>query len=127
MTMAVVVYVEDNADNFRLVQRLLEQDGEIEVFGAPDGPSGLALVQERRPALVLLDLDVPLLDGLEVARRLRADPATREIPIIAVSAKVMDGERQSCLDAGCAAYVEKPIEIIAFRELVRRILRGSAL
>jgi len=121
-----VVYVEDNEDNFLLVQRLLQASGEIEVIPAIDGITGLQVVQEHRPALVLLDLDIPLLSGLDLAQRIKADPDLQHIPLIAVSANVMRGERQACLDAGCVAFVEKPFDIIVFRDLVHAQLATAA-
>ncbi len=122
----LVVYLEDSPDNLRLVQWVLETTGRFTVVGAADGLAGLDLVRERRPALVLLDLDLPLLDGLGVARRLRADPDLRQIPIIAVSACVMRSERERSLDAGCMAFVEKPFDVLAFRETVEECLRRAA-
>ena len=113
-----VVYVEDNLDNLRLVEWVLESTGRYRVLGATDGVAGLDLVRRERPALVLLDLDLPLVDGLELARRIRQDAELRQIPLVAVSASVMRKERQRCLEAGCMAFVEKPFDVIAFTALV---------
>ena len=119
-----VVYVEDDADNFRLVQRILELTGEFEVLGAGDGVSGLELIRRTRPALVLLDLDLPALGGLEVAARIKADPELRATPIVAVSANVMRGERSRCYEAGCLEFVEKPFDIAEFTQLVHDAIAG---
>ncbi len=113
-----VVYVEDNLDNLRLVEWVLESTGRYQVLGATDGLAGLELIRRERPALVLLDIDLPLVDGLELARRIRLDAELKQIPLVAVSASVMRKERQRCLEAGCMAFVEKPFDVIAFTELV---------
>lgn len=111
-----VVYIEDNLDNLRLVEWVLEVTGRYQVLGATDGVAGLELVRQHHPQLVLLDLDLPDLDGFELARRIRSE--FQGIPLVAVSASVMRGERQRCLGAGCMAFVEKPFDIVAFREVV---------
>lgn len=113
-----VVYVEDNLDNLQLVEWILESTGRYRVLGATDGLAGLDLIRRERPALVLLDLDLPLVDGFELARRIRQDTELRAIPLVAVSASVMRRERQRCLDAGCMAFVEKPFDVVAFTALV---------
>ncbi|PID39127.1 MAG: two-component system response regulator [Proteobacteria bacterium] len=113
-----LVYVEDNHDNFLLTKRVLEVSGNYEVHGAADGERGLSLVRALSPALVLLDLDVPKLSGFEIAAALRRDPATASIPLVAVSASVMTREKQLAIHSGCDAFVEKPIDIVALRELV---------
>lgn len=121
----LLVYVEDNDDNFLLTKRVLEVGGRYEVRGATDGERGLALVRELSPALVLLDLDVPKLSGFEVASALRADPQTASIPLVAVSANVMNREKQLAIASGCDAFVEKPIDIVALRELVDELAVGQ--
>ncbi|MCC6748987.1 MAG: response regulator [Deltaproteobacteria bacterium] len=118
-----VVYVEDNPDNLRLVQRVLESTGRYRVLGAADGVAGLALIRHHRPAIVLLDLDLPILGGLELAKQIRTDPELAGTPVVVVSANVMHGERERCLDAGCMDFVEKPIDIVAFRGVVARCIR----
>jgi CheY-like chemotaxis protein len=120
-----VVYVEDNLDNLRLVEWVLESTGRYQVLGAGDGVAGLDLIRRERPALVLLDLDLPLVDGLELARRIRQDAELRQIPLVAVSASVMRKERQRCLEAGCMAFVEKPFDVIAFTALVGDCIQRS--
>jgi two-component system cell cycle response regulator DivK len=113
-----VVYVEDNLDNLRMVEWLLESTGRYRVLGAADGVVGLDLIRRERPALVLLDLDLPLVDGFELARRIRQDTELKQIPMVAVSASVMRKERQRSLEVGCMAFVEKPFDVLAFTELV---------
>jgi two-component system, cell cycle response regulator DivK len=111
-----VVCIEDNLDNLRLVEWVLEATGRYRVLGATDGVAGLELVRQRHPQLVLLDLDLPLVDGFELARRIRSE--FRDIPVVAISASVMRDERQRSIGAGCMAFVEKPFDIVVFREVV---------
>jgi CheY-like chemotaxis protein len=113
-----VVYVEDNPANFALVRRLLESTGNYEVTGAEDGAEGLALVQSEHPDLVLLDLDLPTMHGLQILHALKHDEATAKLPVIVISASVMQKERSKTLDAGAEAFVEKPFDILEFRTLV---------
>ncbi len=120
-----IAYIEDSPDNLRLVQLILETTGRYQVLGAPDGLAGWNLVRENRPALVLVDLDLPLIDGFELVRRLRSDPDLRAIPLVAVSASVMHRERQRSLEAGCMAFVEKPFDVVAFRDLVDDCIRRA--
>ena len=120
---ALVVYIEDNPDTQRLVKWLLERTKRYEVLTAHDGLSGLELVQRRRPDLVLIDLDVPLLGGFELARRILAADDLREIPLIAVSASVMQREQQRCLDECFVAFIAKPFDVQHFRQVVDRQLR----
>lgn len=124
----LVIFVEDDLDTQRLVKWVLESTKRYDVITAKDGVSGLDLVQQHRPALVLLDLDVPLLNGMEVARRILADPDLKQIPLIAVSASVMQQEHQRCLNEGFAAFIEKPFDINSFRQIVDKhiMLRQGA-
>lgn len=119
-----VVYIEDNATNLELVTRILEATGRFRVVGAVDGATGLAAVERERPVLVLVDLDIPVVNGFEVARRLKgsADTALATTPIIAVSANVLKGERQASMEAGCESFIEKPFDIHEFRREIERIL-----
>ncbi len=119
----LIVYVEDDPDTQRLVKWVLEGTKRYTVLSAKDGVSGLAMIKQHRPALVLLDLDLPLLSGLEVARRILEDPALKDIPMIAVSASVMQQEHQRCLDGGCVAFIEKPFDIHSFRQTVDKHIK----
>jgi CheY-like chemotaxis protein len=118
-----VVYIEDNQANLQLVVRALEATGRYQVLGAPDGDSGLQLVEEQLPDVVLVDLDVPGTNGFEVTRQMKAspNPAVARIPIAAVSANVLADERTAALAAGCVAFVEKPFDIHRLRELVAEL------
>jgi two-component system cell cycle response regulator DivK len=123
-----VVYIEDNPANLSLVVRVLEATGRFEVHGAPDGEAGLALIEEVVPNVVLVDLDIPGVNGFEVTRQIRAssDPAVARLPVAAVSANVMKGERAKSLEAGCTIFIEKPFDIRAFREQVAELAEAAA-
>lgn len=107
--MPTILYIEDNFDNQRLVQRVLETRG-YRVVLAEDGPAGLAAARESRPALVLVDLNIPGLNGFETTTRLRSLPQLNDTPIIALTADVTPGARERALIAGCDGYLAKPID-----------------
>ncbi len=114
-----IALVEDNADNRLLVQALLK--GRYEVSEHPSGGEALAAFEERAPDLVLLDISLPGMDGTEVLTRLRAEPRWRDIPVIALTAHAMRGDRERLLELGFDAYLAKPI--LEPRELVAAIER----
>ena len=108
--MAKVLLVEDNEMNRDMLSRRLQKRG-YEVVTAVDGREGLTLAQSEAPALILMDMTLPVLDGWEVTRQLRAVPATRAIPIIALTAHAMSGDREKAIEAGCDDFDTKPIEL----------------
>lgn len=108
--MTKILLVEDNEMNRDMLSRRLMRRG-FEVEVAVDGGAGLALAQEHHPDLVLLDMSLPVLDGWEVARRLKAAPETAGIPIIALTAHALSGDRDKALAAGCDDYDTKPVQI----------------
>ena len=122
--MVKVVYIEDNPANLSLVVRVLEATGRYQVLGAPDGEAGLELIEKEVPQLVLVDLDIPGVNGFEVTRQIRAssNPEVAKLPVAVVSANVMKGERQASIDAGCTRFIEKPFEINAFRAQVAELV-----
>ncbi|MFP5382930.1 MAG: response regulator [Gammaproteobacteria bacterium] len=120
-----VLLVEDNDQNSYLVTFLMQARG-WQVTRAKDGPSGLALAQTTDPALILLDIQLPGMDGYTVARALRADARTRTIPVVAVTSYAMAGDRERCLAAGCNGYLEKPIDPLTFAAEVERHLKRPA-
>ena len=124
VTVSTIVYLEDNAANLDLVKRVLESTGRYRVIGVEDGLAGLELVRKERPALVLVDLDIPSINGFEVARRLRSDrdPAVAKTRIVAISANVLQNEPQASLEAGCDAFVEKPFDIHDFRLVIAKVM-----
>ena len=104
-----ILLIEDNEQNRYLVTFLLQSRG-YAVVSAPDGPSGIALARELVPALVLLDVQLPGMDGHAVARELRRIEPLRDVPIVAVTSYAMVGDREKALEAGCTGYLEKPID-----------------
>lgn len=120
-----ILLIEDNEQNRYLVTFLLAGRG-WEVIHAFDGPSGLALASETEPALILLDIQLPGMDGYAVARALRADPRLATVPVIAVTSYAMAGDRERCLEAGCSGYLEKPIDPQNFADQVQSFFAGQA-
>jgi CheY-like chemotaxis protein len=116
-----ILLIEDNEQNRYLVTFLLESRG-WEVFHAVDGPAGLALAVELEPVLILLDIQLPGMDGYEVATRLRTDPRLDQIPVVAVTSYAMPGDRERCLASGCNGYLEKPIDPATFVQDVERYM-----
>jgi CheY-like chemotaxis protein len=116
--MAKVLYIEDNPDNMQLVQRVITAIGH-QFLWAADGLSGINMVKTERPDLILLDINLPDIDGYEVARRLRANKNHLYVPIIAITANALKGDAQRALDAGCDVYMSKPVNI---RELRARVV-----
>ena len=119
--MAKILLVEDNELNRDMLSRRLIRRG-FTVAMAIDGGEGLAMAGSESPDLILLDMSLPVLNGLDVARKLKADPDTSGIPIIALTAHAMDGDREKALAAGCNEYETKPIE---FEQLLKKM--GSFL
>ncbi|MBL4686683.1 MAG: response regulator [Nannocystaceae bacterium] len=118
-----VLLVEDNEMNRDMLSRRLRRRG-FDVSVAVDGQEGLDAVTAQLPAVVLLDMDLPVVDGWEVARRLKANEATRDIPIIALTAHAMVGDRDRALAAGCDDYDTKPVELPRLLEKIERLLGG---
>ncbi|QCB47438.1 response regulator [Hydrogenophaga sp. PAMC20947] len=116
-----ILLIEDNPNNRYLVSFLLEAQG-WQMHHASDGATGLALAASCDPAAILLDIQLPVMDGHEVARRLKADPLLANIPIMAITSFAMHGDRQAALAAGCEAYMEKPIDPDTFVDSVEALL-----
>ncbi len=117
-----VLYVEDNAENRMLVKRVLEAEG-YTITEAVDGPSGLEMAAQIRPDIILLDICLPEMDGYDLARRFRDTPDLQQIPILAITAKVMKGDREETLAAGCDGYIQKPIDVDRLPDQVRAALQ----
>jgi two-component system cell cycle response regulator DivK len=115
--MAKILLVEDNEMNRDMLTRRLQRRGH-EVLVAMDGAEGLALAQDELPGLILMDMSLPIMDGWEATRQLKADPATSAIPVIALTAHAMSEDREKALAAGCDDYDTKPVE---FGRLVGKI------
>ncbi len=118
-----ILIVEDNAQNRLLMVDILKVRG-YEVLEAHDGAEGIELARKHKPDLILLDMQMPVMDGLEAARRLKADPATKSIKILAVTSFAMKGDRERILAAGCDEYMAKPIDTRQLPIMVRQILGG---
>ncbi len=106
----LVLVVEDNEKNMKLLRDVLQATGH-RVLEATDGEAALALAREHSPALVLMDIQLPDMDGVEALARLRADPVTAAIPVVAVTAQAMKGDREQFVAAGFDAYLSKPIDL----------------
>jgi two-component system, cell cycle response regulator DivK len=119
--MTRILYVEDNDDNAFMLKMRLELLGEFEVLVAEDGEKGCATALAERPDLILMDLEMPVVDGWEATRRLKSEAATRDIPIIALSAHALAGTREKALAAGCDEFDTKPIEFDRLVATIRRI------
>jgi CheY-like chemotaxis protein len=105
-----ILLVEDNEMNRDMLSRRLERKG-YEIVLAVDGAEGLAKARSEAPDLILMDMSLPVLDGWEATRQLKADPATQAIPVIALTAHAMSGDREKAIGAGCNDYDTKPIEL----------------
>jgi two-component system, cell cycle response regulator DivK len=105
-----LLYIEDNEDNLYMLTLWFDALGGYEIVSAPDGATGIAMAAAEPPDLILMDLNLPEIDGWEATRRLKADPATRDIPIIALSAHAMAGDREKAIAAGCDDFETKPVE-----------------
>lgn len=122
--MPKILYVEDNEDNVYMLRRRLTKL-DYEMIVAEDGEKGVAAAERERPALILMDLSLPVLSGWDAARRLKAAEATRGIPIIALSAHALEGERDKALAAGCDDFETKPVDLPRLLEKMQRLLGGA--
>jgi two-component system cell cycle response regulator DivK len=121
MSGKTILYVEDNEMNRKIVRDLLKRTT-YQVIEAYDGEAGVAVALEKRPDLILMDIQLPEVSGLEVTRWLKDDEELRDIPVIAVTAFAMKGDEERIRQGGCEAYISKPISIGTFLETVRRYL-----
>ena len=117
-----ILVVEDDPDNRRIVVKVLAVDG-YTTLEAGDGESAIALARREHPDAILMDLAMPGVDGWEAARRLKADPETADIPIVALTAFALRGDEDRAREAGCDAYLSKPCRPQAIRDVVARIVR----
>ena len=124
MANELILIVEDNPKNLKLVRDTLQVKG-YQTVEAGTGEEGVRLARERQPALVLMDIQLPGISGIEALGQLRADPATRAIPVIAVTASVMTHDRTRIMAAGFDGFQGKPISVRELLETVRRLLEGS--
>ena len=123
--MVKILYIEDNEDNIYVVSRRLQRKG-YEVLIARDGAEGLAQAKSRVPALILMDLGLPVIDGWDVTRRLRVAPETAAVPIIALSAHAMPEDRERALAAGCDDFMAKPVDFPRLLDRIEVLLRAKS-
>lgn len=119
--MKKVLIIEDNENNMYMMRFILTKLGH-EVLEARDGASGVALAAAERPDLILMDIQLPVLDGYSATRRIRADETLKETPIIAVTSYAMVGDKEKAIAAGCTAYVEKPIDPVTFIKVLEKYI-----
>lgn len=113
-----VLCIEDNKINMLLVSRVVEAEG-YELLRAEDGPRALAMLEEAEPDIILLDINIPGIHGLDLARMIREDERLASIPIIATTANVLVGDKERCLEAGCDEYLPKPLDIRRLRQVMQ--------
>jgi CheY-like chemotaxis protein len=124
--MAKILYVEDNEDNVYMLRRRLAKHG-YDMVVADDGAKGVEAAQRERPDLILMDLSLPVLSGWDAARKLKSADDTRAIPIIALSAHALEGERERALAAGCDEFETKPVDLARLLAKIERLKGGSTV
>jgi two-component system cell cycle response regulator DivK len=117
----LILHVEDNSDNRMLVRRLLQAYG-YQVIEAENAASARRQLEAQRPDLILMDINMPDMDGYTLTNEFKAMPAFKDVPIVAITANVMKGDRERTLSAGCDGYIEKPIDIDRFLETVESFI-----
>ena len=120
--MTKVLYIEDNDDNVFMLKMRLELLGDFEVLAAEDSQKGCEIAATEQPDIILMDLEMPVVDGWEATRRLKGNPQTRDIPVIVLSAHALAGEREEAIAAGCDEFDTTPIEFDRLVATVRRVL-----
>lgn len=123
--MSRILLAEDNEMNRDMLSRRLSRRG-YDVIIATDGDRAVSLAQAEKPDLILMDIDLPIIDGYEATRRLRATPATRHIPVLGLSAHAMLGDREKALAAGCSDYDTKPIDMPRLLQKIEHLLTRTA-
>lgn len=119
-----VLCIEDNKTNMLLVSRIVEADG-YELIRAEDGPSALAFLEDHVPDIILLDVNIPGIHGLDLARMIKEDQRLAHVPLIATTANVLVGDKERCLEAGCDEYLPKPLDIRRLRQVMRDYVNRS--
>ena len=115
-----ILYVEDNDDNIYMLKNRLTRAG-FTVIVATDGTQGVAMATAERPDLILMDLTLPDIDGKEATRRIKADPATQRIPVIALTVNAMEGDKEQAIAAGCDDFDTKPVEMPRLLDKIRAL------
>ncbi|MEK7709527.1 MAG: response regulator [candidate division NC10 bacterium] len=124
MSAKTILYVEDNEFNRKIVRDLLARTS-YRLVEATDGEAGVAMALQESPNLILMDIQLPKLSGLDATRRLRADPRTAQVPIIAITSYALSGDDQNALDAGASAYLAKPYSPRELLDLIRKLAPES--
>lgn len=122
--MSQILVVDDNPTNLKLVSDVLESSG-YEVLKAEDAEAALVVLEQAQPRLILMDIALPGMDGLTLTRKLKSDPTTKDIRIIALTAFAMKGDDEKAREAGCDGYITKPIDTRALPGLVAEVLKGT--
>jgi len=119
-----ILYIEDNLENRTLVKRILEAESFV-ILEADDGPSGMRVAEQEAPALILMDINLPEIDGYEVTAKLRQIPSLAHVPIVALTANVLKGDRERSLAAGCDGYIQKPVDVDLLPAQIAAFLRAG--
>jgi CheY-like chemotaxis protein len=119
-----ILYVEDNDDNIYMLERRLKRAG-FDVVIARDGAQGVAMALAEQPALILMDMGLPVLDGSEATRLIKAAPETKHIPVIALTANAMTGDREKAMAAGCDDFDTKPVEMPRLLDKIQALVPGG--
>jgi two-component system cell cycle response regulator DivK len=119
-----ILYIEDNFENRTLVKRILEAESFV-VLEAGDGPSGMRVAEQEAPALILMDINLPEIDGYEVTAKIRQIPSLAHVPIVALTANVLKGDRERSLAAGCDGYIQKPVDVDMLPAQIAAFLRAG--
>ena len=120
-----VLAIEDNKTNMVLISRIVEAEG-YNLLKAEDGISALKLLEQENPDIILLDINIPGIHGLDIARKIKQDDRLEHIPVIATTANVLVGDKERCLEAGCDDYLPKPLDIRSLREMMRQYLSNRS-
>ena len=118
-----ILYIEDNPENRMLVRRILQVEG-YEIEDAPDGPTGLKKALANRPDLILMDINMPEVDGYTMTARIKATPELSGVKVVALTANVMKGDRERVLAAGCDGYIQKPVDVDQLPRQIARFLES---
>jgi len=122
-TDSTILYVEDNIDNRTLVRRILMAEG-YNLLEAVNATQALEILENTKPDLILMDINMPDMDGYSLTAKIKGTPGLESIPVIALTANVMRGDREKSLEAGCDGYIQKPIDIDMLSEQIERFLRS---
>ena len=124
MKIKTILVVEDNELNMKLVKGLIKI-GKYRMLEATDAESGIQLIREQRPDLVLMDIQLPGMDGLSATKIIKEDPSLKDIPIVALTSYAMQGDEEKALQAGCTGYIAKPIDTRKFLKTIAQYLNGA--